>query len=160
MIYKRTITILVSIIVIFSTISCLAGLLINDGPGEYEYLSINNETIQIYGKGLYKLDSVSAVAQGKASDVVTLILAVPMLVISLLFSLKGSFKAKLLLSGTLGYFLYTYMSYTFLWMYNPLFLIYVALMSSSLFAFILSIMSFDIKNIHNMFDDKLPVKFL
>lgn len=99
-------------------------------------------------------------AQGKASDFVTLMFAIPLLLLSLIFSCKGSFRARLLLSGTLGYFLYTYMSYTFLWMYNPFFIIYVILMSASLFAFVLSLMNFDIQNIPSMFSDKLPVKFL
>lgn len=132
----------------------------NNGTGQYEFQSIKGETIKIFGKGLYKYDSISTVAQGKASDFVTLIFAIPLLLLSLILSNKGSFTARLLLSGTLGYFLYTYMSYTFLWMYNPFFIVYVILMSASLFAFVLSLMSFDIQNIPSMFSDKLPVKFL
>ena len=157
---KKSISILVCLIVIFSTIACIAGLIMNNGTGQYEFQSINSVTIQIFDKSLYELDSISTVAQGKASDFVTLLFAIPLLLLSLIFSNKGSFRAQLLLSGTLGYFLYTYMSYTFLWMYNPFFLVYVILMSASLFAFVLSLMSFDIQNIPSMFSDKLPVKFL
>lgn len=158
--YKKSISILVCLIVALSAIVCLAGLFSGSGAGGYEFQSINNETVKIFGDGLYKLDSVSVAAQGKASDFITLILAIPILLISLVSSNKGSFRARLLLSGTLGYFLYTYMSYTFLWMYNPLFIVYVALMSASLFAFVLSLMSFDIQAIPSRFSDKLPVKFL
>jgi hypothetical protein len=158
--HKKSIIVLVCLIVVLSGIACFAGLLLNNGTGEYEFQSINNEIIKIFGKGLYKYDSVSVVAQGKASDFVTLVFAIPLLIISLILSNKGSFRARLLLSGTLGYFLYTYMSYTFLWMYNPFFIVYVLLMSASFFAFVLSIMSYDIKNIPSMFSEKLPVKFL
>ncbi|MCX8074563.1 MAG: hypothetical protein N2749_03150 [Clostridia bacterium] len=158
--YKKTILILVSLIIVFSAISCIVGLFSNDGAGPFEFKSINGETVQINGNGVYKYDSVSVVAQGRASDFVTIVFAIPLLVLSTILSYKGSFKSRLLLSGTLGYFLYTYMSYTFLWMYNPLFIIYVILMSTSFFAFVLTLMSFDIQNIPSMFSNKLPVKFL
>ena len=52
------------------------------------------------------------------------------------------------------------MSYSFLWNYNPLFIVYVILMSTSMFAFILSLMSFDVEKIPSMFKEKLPIRFL
>lgn len=158
--YKKSVTVLVLIIAVLSLTACIAGLAVRGGSGEYEFKSINNEIVKIYGQGLYKNDSVSCVAQGKASDLVTLVLGIPLLMISLYFSNKGSFRGKLMLTGTLGYFLYTYMSYAFLWNYNPIFLIYVILMSASLYAFILSLMSFDIADVPSKFKAGLPVKFL
>lgn len=63
-----------------------------------------------------------------------------------------------MLAGTLAYFLYTYMSYSFLLMYNPLFLVYVALMSMSFFALVLVMFSFDLAVLKKAFGDGLPVK--
>ncbi len=63
-----------------------------------------------------------------------------------------------MLTGTLGYFLYTYTSYVFLWMYNPFFILYVILMSSSLFAFIIMMMSMDYLHIKDYFSPKLSIK--
>lgn len=157
---KKTIKYLVITILILSIITSIIGLFSNKGVGLYEHTSINGEIVEIYGKGIYKNDSVSVVAQGKAADLVTLLLAIPILSFATLYALKGSLRARLLLTGTLGYFLYTYMSYCFLWNYNPLFIVYVILMSTSMFAFILSIMSFDLEKIPAMFKDKLPIKFL
>lgn len=158
--FKKAIGILVVCIVILSLAACVIGLFSMGGPGEYEYKTINNEIVKIYGSGIYKNDSVSIAAQGKASDLVTLVMGIPLLAVSLYFACKGSFRGKILLTGTIGYFLYTYMSYTFLWMYNKFFIIYVLLMSLSLFAFILSMMSFEIESIISHFNKKLPVKFL
>lgn len=158
--HKRPIFILVCLIAVFSVAACLFGLLSSGGAGQSEFQSINGETVIIHGQGLYKNDSISIVAQGKAADFVTLVFAIPILIISLILSCQGSFRARLLLCGTLGYFLYTYMSYTFLWMYNPIFIVYVILMSASLFAFVLTILSFDLQNISSKFRDKLPVTFL
>ena len=118
------------------------------------------ETIKIYGKGLYRYDSVSIATQGIAQDIVTIVLGIPLLVIALFLARRGSLKGKLLLTGTLGYFLYTYISYVFLWMYNPMFIVYVILMSLSFFSFVLMMMSFNINNLGSAFSEKLPVRFL
>lgn len=158
--FRKTITILVLCIAILALAASAYGIFSTQGSGQYEFKSVHGQVVSIYGKGLYKNDSVSIVAQGKAQDIVTLILGIPLLLISLNLSRKGLLKGRLLLTGTLGYFLYTYISYTFLWMYNPLFLVYVALMSMSFFAFALSMMSFEIKSIGTAFSPRLPVKFI
>lgn len=158
--FKKSINILVTCIIIFSLICCLYGLFTGNDKGNYQFNTINNEIIEIHGSGLYKNDSVSIVAQGKASDFITLVMGIPLLLVSLYLTNKGLFRGRIILTGTLAYFLYTYMSYTFLWMYNSLFIVYVFLMSLSLFGFILAMMSFDLENINLHFKDKLPVKFL
>lgn len=86
---------------------------------------------------LYSGNSVSLIAQGKGQDLVTAVIAVPAAIIILVFAVRGSYKAQIALAGLVGYFLYTYASYLFLWKFNNLFLGYVAAFSSSLFAFIL-----------------------
>jgi len=158
--YSKSISTLTVIIVVFSLLACLVGIFSNEGSGEYEIQSFHGETVKIYGRGIYKNDSVSVVAQGIAQDIVTLLLGIPLLAVSLYLSLKGSLRGRLLLAGTLGYFLYTYVSYTFLWMYNSLFLIYVIIMSASFFAFTLTMMGFDIEKLGALFSKKLPVKFI
>lgn len=99
-------------------------------------------------------------AQAIPQDIVTIILGIPLLLIALFFSRKGLIKGRLLLTGTLAYFLYTYTSYAFLCMYNQFFIIYVMLMSASLFAFVLSMLSFDIEKLKSNFSEKFPVKFV
>ncbi|SHH75180.1 hypothetical protein SAMN02745135_01960 [Caloranaerobacter azorensis DSM 13643] len=158
--FRKTISLLTLCIIILYFIAASYGILSDNGNGQYEYKSIHGKTISIYGKGLYKNDSVSVASQAIAQDIVTIILGIPLLIISLYLSRKGLIKGRLLLTGTLGYFLYTYTSYSFLSMYNSLFLIYVMLMSLSFFAFTLAMMSFDIQDLSLYFDEKLPVKFL
>lgn len=152
--------ILLGLITLLSSVASLSGLFYSEVSGDMLHVSVFDEQVQLKGTGLYKNDSVSVAAQGIASDFVTIVLAVPMLVISAYFAFKGSFKGKLALTGTLGYFLYTYMSYTFLWMYNPLFLGYVALMSLSFYAFVLMLTSFELNSIGAHFKASLPVKYL
>ncbi len=158
--FKWVISILVVCIAVLALGACIAGLFISGGSGQREFKSISGEMVKIYGIGLYRNDSVATVAQGKASDFITAIIGIPLLLISLYFTNKGSLRGKLMLTGTLGYFLYTYISYTFLWMYNPFFIVYVAIMTLSLYAFILCFMSFDIEKMPSMFNKNLPVRFL
>jgi hypothetical protein len=136
------------------------GLWGDSGALPREFVTVTGERVIIYGAGIYAHDSLSVVAQGKASDLVTLILAVPALLISVWQCRSGSQKAALALVGILGYFLYTYVSYVFLWTYNPLFLVYVALMSASLFAFVLGLSGLDPDRIKQSFSRRLPVKFI
>ena len=70
-------------------------------------------------------------------------------------ALRGSLRAQLLLTGTLSFFLYTYMSMSFNTAYNQLFLVYVTLFSFSLFAFILSMMSFDLAGLPQHFSAQI-----
>ena len=158
--YKKIMGLLVLIIVVFSLLASVYGVFSNQGPGPYEFTSLHGQQVPIYGKGLYKNESLSMAVQAKSQDVVTLFLGIPLLLISFFVARKNSLRGRLLLTGTLGYFLYTYAVYTFVAMYNSFFLVFVGIMSASFFAFILMLMSFDLEEIKSAFNDKLPAKFI
>lgn len=158
--FKKSISLLTCIIISFALIASAYGIFSRDGQGKFEFKSLHGEIVQVYGKGLYKNESISMASQAIAQDIVTLGLGIPLLIAALLLARKGLLKGRLLLTGILGYFLYTYTSYSFLAMYNSLFLVYVVLMSASFFAFTLTMMSYDIQNINSYFSPKLPVKFI
>lgn len=160
MLYKKTLTLLVTLIIILATAASLLGIFSSNESGIVDIESFREESVQLYGQGLYSLDSTTIAAQGIAQDIVTLLVGVPLLLWSLILSLRDDLRFKLLLTGTLGYFLYTYTSYVFLWMYNPLFLVYVALMSVSFFALVIAIQSIDRALLKNSFSKNTPHKFL
>jgi hypothetical protein len=114
------------------------------GAGEpYPFDTLRGETVMIRGHGLYRYDTVNSAAQETGTDIVTLLIGVPLLAAGIALSRKGTLRGQLLLTGALGYFLYTYGAMCFLTAFNPLFLVYVALFSLSLFGFILSMSSLD-----------------
>lgn len=158
--YRRSITLLSIGIIILSILTSLFGLLTGQGTGKHSVPSFRGGDVLIYGKGIYEADTVSNAVQAIAQDMVTLFLGIPLLLFSLLLFRRGSLRGQFILTGTLGYFLYTYISYTFLLNFNHFFLIYVFLMSISFFAFILAMMSFDIANLENHFSKKLPVRWI
>ena len=96
----------------------------------------------------------------RPNDLVTLVLGLPLLAISFWLTLRDSLRGRLLLTGTLGFILYTYISMCFGAAYNRLFLVYVALFGLSLYAFILSMMSFDLKTLPAHFSAKLPRRWI
>ncbi len=154
----RAVSILTVLIALFSLSAAIAGIFSGGGPGRYVFTTVHGEAVTIYGSGIYRYDSVSMAAQAIAQDIVTLILGIPLLAVALFLSRKGFLKGRILLAGTLAYFLYTYTSYSFTSMYNILFLLDVCLMSMSFFAFVLTMMSFDMNVLSRSFDEKLPVK--
>lgn len=74
------------------------GVLSNNRSGEFVFTSIHGQEITIYGKG--KFDSVSIATQGIAQDIVTIILGIPLLLISLYLFNKNYLKGKLLIFYT------------------------------------------------------------
>jgi hypothetical protein len=158
--HKRTISILVLFIVVLSLAATTAGIFSNQGPGPFEHETVRGRTVVIYGKGIYRHMSMDVAPQGIAQDVVTLGIGIPILVISLYLSGKGLFKGRILLAGTLGYFLVTYLFYMIMGMYNEFFLVYAALTSLCFFAFLPVVFSLNINSVSSYFSDRLPVRFL
>ncbi|WP_207752991.1 hypothetical protein [Clostridium yunnanense] len=157
---RISVKILSVLIALLSLLAAIYGVFSNQIYDKTEFTTIGGEIVKMYGRGIYHNDSVSIASQAISQDIVTIILAVPLLIISLFLSNRGLMKGRLLLTGTLGYFFYTYTSYSFLSMYNKFFLVYVALMSMSFFTLTLMITSFDIDSIKSYFSDKIPRKFI
>jgi hypothetical protein len=153
--YKSMLKWLIPPIFLLALIAVLAGL----WPGEgtpYSLTNFRGEQVTINARGLYYWDTVSSAAQMQANDLVTLVLGLPLLAISFWLSQRSSLRGRLVLTGTLGFILYTYITMSFGAAYNQLFLVYVALFSLSLFAFIISMMTFDLQILPAHFSDKLP----
>ena len=126
----------------------------------YSYTNFRGEAVMINGHGLYFWDTISNAAQMRGNDLITLVVGLPLLAISGWLAFRGSLRGRLLLTGTLGFFLYTYLSMAMLAAYNPLFLVYVALFSLGLFAFIVCMLSFDLADLPHHFSPKLPRKWI
>jgi len=147
---------LVLLIGVLALVAASAGLF-NQRPGEsYSHTNHRGEVVMINGHGLYFYDTVSTAAQAQGNDLVILLVGVPLLAVSAWLALGGSLRARFLLTGTLGFFLYTYMSMACMAAYNALFLVYVGIFGLSLYGFILTMMSFDLKTLPQAFSDRFP----
>jgi hypothetical protein len=155
---SKIVSILTTLIGVLSFVAAGVGVFWQGTGSHFEFKTVRDQIITLQGSGLYQFDSVSNAAQAIAQDVVTLVVGLPLLIISLMMYRKNLLRGKLLLCGTLAYFLYTYTSYAFGVAYNSLFLVYVALFSLSLVALILSLAAIEVKNLPLHFSSKLPRK--
>jgi hypothetical protein len=153
---QSTLKYLVLLIGLLSLFAAAEGLLNQTLGSPYAYTNHRGEMVMINGHGLYFYDTVSMAAQAQANDLVTLFVGLPMLGISSWLAFHGSLRGRLMLTGTVGFFLYTYMSMCMLTSFNALFLVYVAIFALSLYAFIVCMMSFDMKALPDHFPARLP----
>src|SRR5688572_8160496 len=127
------------------------------GTGEpYPFETLRGETVLIRGHGLYRYDTVNSSSQETGTDIVTLLIGIPLLITGIVLSRQGTLRGQLLLTGALGYFLYTYGAMCFLTAFNPFFLVYVALFSLSLFGFILSLKNLDVEEVARHIQNGFP----
>lgn len=111
----------------------------------------------IFIDGLYR-DTPSLVAQAIGQDAITLMIALPALLIGAFLTSRGSQRARLIWLGGLVYVVYTYASYALGIRFNPLFLIYIALLGCSTYALIGGLVTTDWAGIKAGFTERTPVR--
>lgn len=153
---SNALTWLVVPVVILAIIATSIGAFSQDDGKVQTVTSLRGQTVQLYGQGLYRYDTFLIGAGNRGTDVATLLIEIPLLVIALGFYRRGSLKGGLLLTGSLGWFLYYYVSMSVYTAYNSLFLVYVALFSLSFFAFVLALTSFNVKTFPDHFAGHYP----
>ncbi len=144
------------LIVVLALVAAGTGLFYQDGGKPFQFTTVRGQTVQIYGQGVYHYDTPIPALSFKMADVVTLFLALPVLVVSLWLYRRGSVKGGLVLCGALTYVLYNYISVAFGAAYNNLFLVYVLLLATSLYALILALLSFDVSALAKQFSARFP----
>ena len=154
--YQRQLVWLIPVIFVLTLFAASMGLFYQPQGESYEFTNHRGETVTIHGRGLYAYDTVSMAAQQQGNDLIALVVGLPLLAVSTWLAFRGSLRGRLLLTGTLAFLLYTYMSMSMLTSFNALFLVYVALFTLSLHAFILSMLSFDLKTLPERFSERLP----
>jgi hypothetical protein len=147
---------LATIIIPLALLAAAAGVFWQGTGQPYPFETLRGETVMIRGHGLYRYDTVNSSSQELGTDIVTLLIGIPLLITGILLSRKGTLRGQLLLTGALGYFLYTYGAMCFLTAFNPFFLVYVALFSLSLFGFILSMKNLDVDQVTRHIADGFP----
>jgi hypothetical protein len=145
-----------ALITLLALVAAAVGLVSQDSGNPFFFTTLRGETVQMYGQGLYRYETLRDGVGFKGADLFILVVGVPLLVLFTLRYHRGDLRSGLLLTGTLAYFLYNSASMTFGYAYNNLFLVYLAQFSASLFAFVLAFTSFDLKALPDRFSSRLP----
>ncbi len=152
----RVLIILSSIVAFLALIATAVGFFWNNNGISFYVNNIYGNSIQMYGNGLYAFDTYFKAPIQRGTDLVTLFLAIPVLLLVIWLNKQNLLKYRLLLVGVLSYFLYYSASLAFGVSYNNLFLVYILLFSASLFSFMVGIASIDTKSISDKILDKMP----
>jgi hypothetical protein len=154
--YQAALRWLVPLVFILGLASAGAGLFWQEAGGPFPFTTLHGQTVQIAGQGLYKYDTLFTNAAARGTDVVTLCLGLPLLVVSFFFYLGGSLRGGFLLLSAMAYFLYYGASLGLATAYNPLFLVYLGLFSASFFAFVLAFSAVDQAGLPGRISGRLP----
>ena len=147
---------LVPLVAILAIVISAVGLFSQGGEGSWSFITIHGNPVEMYGQGLYRNDSLFAGGLFRGTDVITLFVGMPLLLVSYLSYLRGSLRGRIFMTGMLLYFLYIGVTYTFSVVFNSLFLVYTALFSASLFATITALTTFDIQMLSNNISARVP----
>lgn len=147
---------LIPLIILIAALTASVGLFSQGGDGPFMFTTLHGQTVQIYGKGLYRFDTVLSAATFKGVDVITLGLSIPLLMVAFILYRRNSLRGGLLLISAIPYFLYIGASMTFSAAFNRIFLLYAALLSVSLFAFIVALTTIDLAALSKHILRRLP----
>jgi hypothetical protein len=120
-------TLFVSLIGVLTVVAAAWPFVFATGKGPVEHLAVTGKLIRLYGYGPYRNMPADVAVQGLAQDAVTLVLAVPMLLVGLRLARGGSRIGYLLLTGSTAYLFVQYVLYLAMATYNELFLVWVGL---------------------------------
>jgi hypothetical protein len=152
----RSVTWLSWLVAALALVAAGVGLLWQTGASPVPFTTVHGGTVQLFGNGIYRYDTLFTGAANRGTDAATLFLGIPLLVVALVLAGRGSLRARLLLTGVLAYFLYVYASVALSAAYNALFLVYIALFSASLFAFVRCVASLDLEALTSRLSPDVP----
>ena len=147
---------LVPLMAILAFITASIGLFSTRGAGPFQFTTLHNETIELYGKGLYRYDTPLIAVGYRVGDAFTLIAGIPLLGISFWLYRRGWLRGKILLTGTLLFFFYNFFSLAIGAAYNNLFLLYIILTMAAFLAASSLLMSFDVARFPSLFTARVP----
>jgi hypothetical protein len=157
---SRAVVWLASLVAALALVASSAGLFWQ-GEGElYSFVTLRGETVEIYGRGLYRHDTFLKAHILRGTDAVTLFAGVPLLLVATMLYRRGSLQGGLLLVGLLSYFLYNAALLALGTAYNDLALVYIAYLSASFFAFVLAFRSIDLDVLAARVSPRLPHHFI
>ncbi len=126
------------VIAVLTTAAALGGLLLDD---------------------LYR-DNLLVTTSWIANDLITLVVAVPLLLLGIFWAWRGSIRGYLVLLGLVDYTLYNFAFYQFGAAFNKFFMLYPAITALSILVLIFGLTRIDAQEIGRQFHRKTPTKWI
>jgi hypothetical protein len=113
----------------------------------------------LFFPSLYR-DGPIVTSTDRGTDLATLVIYVPTLVVSLILARRSSHRAQIVWICIVGWITYNYVVYAFAGRFNPLFLVYVVLVSLSVFTLAIVLWRYDPDTVASYIKPSLPVKVI
>ena len=154
-------TLFYAIILFLVLVAATTGVFYQTHGAHIEYVTVRAEMATFQGNGLYQYDPASVAREGIIWDTINLFIGLPLLAIAIYLTGRHSLRGRLLLGGLLCYFFYVYFFYVYLMYatmmsFNRLFLVYVAIYSLSLVAFIMNLQDIDLSLLPTQISVRFP----
>ena len=133
-----------------------AGVFLRGDGSMASATSIRGESFQYTTGGIYAFNAERVVAEGVGWDYVTLLFAVPMLLLAVRPVARGSFKGRLFAMGLMSYLFYQYLQYAMYWAFGPLFPAFILLFGGSLAGLVWFSSSFELSTMPSRFSARFP----
>lgn len=102
----------------------------------------------------------SVLAEARGWSVATLLVAIPLAILSLRAACRGSIRGRLVWLGALAYFVYTYLEYAVSPPFTALYLFYIAAFACAIPALLIGAASIDIAALPGVFGDRVPCRVI
>ncbi|MGM0445860.1 MAG: hypothetical protein ACQEQH_05580 [Bacillota bacterium] len=113
----------------------------------------------VFVKEMYQ-DNLLVVSAWTGTDIITLILGIPIFIYALVLFKKKQILGLLLIFSMIFYSFYNYAFYLFSAALNSMFLIYVTIFTLSFYSILIIIRKIDVDSIARKFKEKTPVKLI
>ena len=110
--------------------------------------------------GTYYKETINWTSQSMSQDVIDLLLICPVLIISIIFTLRGNRIALTIWGGTNLYLIYTFLIYCFDIHFNRLFLVYCMILGLSFYSFLYFMFLTLNKPVQDFTDNRVIVKVI
>lgn len=152
----KNIAALCVLVALLAGAAAAAGVLLRGTGATETVTSVRGETYEMTNDGIYANNAERVVAEGVGWDFVTLLVAVPALLIAAVFVARGSLAGRLFAMGVLSYFVYQYLMYALSWALGPLFPLFVVVFPLAGVAMVWTVSTIDIPALPNRFSERFP----
>jgi hypothetical protein len=113
----------------------------------------------LFTENFYSRETINWTAQAIGQDIIDLLIATPTLLIAAFLSYKNHKTAMLIWGGTVIYFFYTFLIYTFSVHFNSMFIVYCFALGLSFYSFLYFLLVIGKEPVKDWFSETAPVKF-
>jgi len=153
--YRGVVALLLAIALVTGATAAIGAFMRGDGSSATA-TSIRGEEFTYSTTGVYAFNPERVVAEGVGWDWVTLLFAVPALLVALPSVGRGSLRARLVTLGILGYFVYQYLMYSVFWAFGPLFVPFIVIYAASAAAIVWIASTIEIADLPGRFSNRVP----